>query len=65
MKNDIKTIYKMLKRSADDAINYLVCATISEKSEMKCLVKMGINGIMTDYPSVLRAVVERYKRDIA
>jgi glycerophosphoryl diester phosphodiesterase len=65
MKNDIKTIYKMLKRSADDAINYLVCATISEKSEMKCLVKMGINGIMTDYPSVLRAVVERYKRQIA
>ena len=65
MKNDIKTIYKMLKRSADDAINYLVCATISEKSEMKCLVKMGINGIMTDYPALLRTVVEKYKREIA
>ena len=30
MKNDIKTIYKMIKQSADDAIHYLVCATISE-----------------------------------
>lgn len=65
MRNDIKIIYKLLKQSADDAIHYLVCATISNKSEMKCLVKMGINGIMTDYPAVLRSVVERYKRTIA
>jgi glycerophosphoryl diester phosphodiesterase len=65
MKNDVKTIYKMIKQRTDDAINYLVCATISEKSEMKCLVKMGINGIMTDYPALLRSVVEKYKREIA
>jgi len=65
MKNDIKIIFKMLKKSMDNAINYLVCATISEKSEMKCLVKMGINGIMTDYPAILRAVAEKYKRQIA
>jgi len=65
MKNDIKIILKMLKKSMDNTISYLVCATISEKSEMKCLVKMGINGIMTDYPAILRAVVERYKRQIA
>jgi glycerophosphoryl diester phosphodiesterase len=65
MKNDVKTIYKLLKQSADEAIHYLVCATISDKSEMKCLVKMGINGIMTDYPALLRTVVEKYKRTIA
>lgn len=65
MKNDVKTIYKLIKQSADDAIHYLVCATISDKSEMKCLVKMGINGIMTDYPATLRSVAERYQRVIA
>jgi glycerophosphoryl diester phosphodiesterase len=65
MKNDIKIIIKMIKKSLDNAISYLICATISEKSEMKCLVKMGINGIMTDYPALLRSVVEKYKREIA
>jgi glycerophosphoryl diester phosphodiesterase len=65
MKSDIKIIAKMIKQSLDNTINYLVCATISEKSEMKCLVKMGINGIMTDYPALLRTVVEKYKREIA
>lgn len=65
MKNDIKIIIKMLKKSMDNAINYLICATISEKSEMKCLLKMGINGIMTDYPAILRTVAEKYERQIA
>lgn len=65
MHNDIKIIAKMIKKSMDKIIDYLVCATISEKSEMKCLVKMGINGIMTDYPALLRSVVEKYKREIA
>lgn len=65
MNSDIKIIAKRLKKSLDNIINYLVCATISEKSEMKCLVKMGINGIMTDYPALLRTVVEKYKREIA
>ncbi len=65
MKSDIKIIARMIKKGLDKAINYLVCATISEKSEMKCLVKMGINGIMSDYPAVLRTVVEKYKREIA
>jgi glycerophosphoryl diester phosphodiesterase len=65
MKSDIKIQSKIIKKSLDNAIKYLICATISEKSEMKCLVKMGINGIMTDYPSMLRTVVEKYKREIA
>lgn len=65
MNSDIKIIAKRLKKSLDNIINYLVCATISNKSEMKCLVKMGINGIMTDYPALLRTVVEKYKREIA
>jgi len=65
MKSDIKIIAKRIKKSLDNTINYLVCATISDKAEMKCLVKMGINGIMTDYPEVLRSVVEKYKREIA
>jgi len=65
MKSDIKIIAKMIKQSLDSTVNYLVCATISDKPEMKCLVKMGINGIMTDYPALLRTVVEKYKREIA
>ncbi|NWF90015.1 MAG: hypothetical protein HXY50_11220 [Ignavibacteriaceae bacterium] len=65
MHNDIKLIVKMIKKSLDNVIKYLVCATISEKTEMKCLVKMGINGIMTDYPALLHSIVLKYKRDIA
>ena len=65
MKSDIKIIIKMIKQSLDSTVNYLVCATISDKHEMKCLVKMGINGIMTDYPALLRTVVEKYNREIA
>src|SRR3972149_1023845 len=65
IKNDMKLITKMLKQDLHSSINYLICATISDKSEMKCLIKMGINGIMTDYPATLRSVVEKYKRKIA
>lgn len=63
--NEVKILKKMLKESLNNGINYLVCATISNKSEMKCLVKMGISGIMTDYPAILRTVVEKFKRQIA
>jgi glycerophosphoryl diester phosphodiesterase len=63
--NDIKILAKILKQRFNSTINYFVCATISNKSEMKCLVIMGINGIMTDYPAILRTVVEKYKRQIA
>lgn len=66
IKNEIKIITKLLKaKSLSSDLRYLVCATISQKSEMKCLIKMGINAIMTDYPALLRQTAEKYKREIA
>ncbi len=31
--------------------------TINKRSEMKCLIKLGVNGIMTDKPKTLRKIV--------
>lgn len=62
---DLKTLSKLLRVSLKNLPEYFICATINEQSEIKCLVKMGINGIITDKPAQLRYVAKKYKRRIA
>ena len=61
---DLKKFFKLTKMNRKSIPHYFVCATINEQTEMKCLVKMGINGIMTDFPSQLLYVAEKYNRRI-
>ncbi len=62
---DLKTCSKYLKMNLKNIPTYFICATINEQTEMKCLIKMGINGIITDFPAQLRNNLEKYKRTIA
>ena len=49
----------------DCKIQRLIGATISKKKEMKCLVRVGIEGIQTDFPARLQKILFKYKRQIA
>jgi glycerophosphoryl diester phosphodiesterase len=43
----------------------LVAATVSKRKELRCLVRLGVDGIQTDFPGRLAAIARRYKRRIA
>ena len=44
---------------AQDAGLQVATWTVNEPAQMEALISMGVNGIMTDYPERLRAVVDR------
>lgn len=50
---------------ADVKISKAVAATVCKKNELKCLLRMGIDGIQTDYPERLAKLAKRFKREIA
>lgn len=47
------------KWNAGQKIEYLIAWTIDDEDEMRCLVDMGVSGIITDYTDVLAKVVGR------
>jgi hypothetical protein len=49
------------KKSNSSKIDFLVGCTINNKKEMECLIKIGINGIQTDYPRRLANLANKYK----
>lgn len=52
-------ITRELLSEARDAGLQVVTWTVNEPAQMERLISLGVNGIMTDYPDRLRAVVER------
>ena len=35
--------------------------TVNDKDEMRFLIELGVDGIMTDYPNRLKEVLDEYK----
>jgi glycerophosphoryl diester phosphodiesterase len=52
-------VTRQLLSEAKDAGLQVVTWTVNEPAQMERLISMGVNGIMSDFPDRLRAVVER------
>ena len=52
------------RKHPDKMIKFIIGCTINRESEMDCLVKLGIDGMQTDYPERLSAVVQKYNLNI-
>lgn len=61
MRFDIKKKESYNKENPSRPINFVIGCTINNAKEMKCLIKIGINGMQTDYPRRLSNLVKRYK----
>jgi len=57
---DIERKREFNQTSPSKPIEKLIGWTINKKREMKCLLKMGIDGILTDKPSVLKKIVDKF-----
>lgn len=61
---DVRRRARFNKKHPDKKIEYLIGCTINKASEMECLIKLGIGGIQTDYPGLLKQVAEQMGRRI-
>jgi len=61
MRFDVKEKKRYNKKHPSWPINFVIGCTINHAKEMKCLIKIGINGMQTDYPRRLTNLVKKYK----
>lgn len=61
IKYDIK-LRKKHNSTTNKPVKKLIGWTINRRREMKCLLRMGINGIVTDRPDRLRNILVKYKK---
>jgi glycerophosphoryl diester phosphodiesterase len=64
IRHDIKLRKKHNSSNFDNPVEPVICATVSKMSELKCLVKMGVGGIQTDFPGRLFKIAAKYGRVI-
>lgn len=57
---EVKKQRRCNRKYPDKQIKYIVGGTINRESEIDCLIKLGIDGIQTDYPARLYALVKQY-----
>jgi len=61
---DVRRKLKLNKLKNALKLDFLIGCTINDKREMDCLIKSGINGMQTDYPSRLFNLTRKYKLKI-
>lgn len=64
MRHDLKMKNLFNAVSKNHTVDKVIAATVSKKNELKCLLKMGIDGIQTDFPERLVKIAEKYGREI-
>ena len=62
---DVKLRYRYNKENPGSKIIYLIGGTVNKKQELDCLVKLGIGGIQTDFPHLLKEIALRNGKKIA
>jgi glycerophosphoryl diester phosphodiesterase len=62
VRHDIKLRRRHNNNNPEVYVEPLICATVSKPGELKCLVKMGIGGIQTDFPDKLYHIARKYGR---
>lgn len=61
---DVRRRYFYNKKNKEHKIEFVVGATVNDPIELECVVKLGINGIQTDFPHLLRQIAEKYGRNV-
>lgn len=62
MKYDARLRALYNKRHNEQKIERLIAATVNKYTELDCLVKLGVDGIQTDFPHRLKEIAEKYGR---
>lgn len=62
MKYDARLKSVHNKRYPERKINLLIAATVNKTEELECLVKLGVDGIQSDFPHRLKKIAEKYRR---
>ncbi len=61
---DVKLRYRHNKNNPGSKIVYLIGGTVNKKQELDCLVKLGVGGIQTDFPHLLKEIALRNGKKI-
>jgi glycerophosphoryl diester phosphodiesterase len=61
--HDIRLRDRHLRRSAGNQHIDIVSFTVNDPGEMRCLIALGIDGIQTNYPALLREVADEMIRE--
>ncbi len=61
---DLKLLRKFNKKNPKRPIENVFGATVNKTKEMKCLVKLGIHGLQTDFPHRLKELIKKDKNII-
>ncbi len=56
----LKSIFN--KRHPERKIERLIAATVNKYEELECLVKLGVDGIQSDFPHRLKEIADKYGR---
>ena len=59
---DVGRRFAFNKKNPENKIEYLMSCTVNKPNELKCLAKLGIGGVQTDYPERLIEIVEKLGR---
>lgn len=62
IKYDLDLLKEYNKVYPDISIKTFACATINDEEELETLIKMGIDGIQTDKPELLKQAADKYQR---
>lgn len=54
---DVKLRYRYNRKNPHLPIDYLIGGTVNKTKELSCLVKLGIGGIQTDFPHILKEIL--------
>jgi glycerophosphoryl diester phosphodiesterase len=57
---EVKKRRRHNKKHPDKEVKNIIGCTINSESEMDCLVRIGMSGMQTDYPSTLLKVAKKY-----
>ena len=58
---DARRRHKHNQRYPDRRLESLIGATINDPEEMECLIKLGIGGMQTDIPGILRGIANSHQ----
>jgi glycerophosphoryl diester phosphodiesterase len=64
VEHDLKLCDTHNRSNPDHCIEALVCFTVNDAKEMRCLISMGVQGIQSDRPGLLRSVADRMGRRV-
>ena len=62
MKYDARLRSLFNKRHPERKVSRLIAATVNKYQELDCLVRLGINGIQSDFPHLLKEIADKYGR---